>query len=154
MTGRNIKGIQPPPRPPEFGNSRAVTHGAKAELIIAPRAAELREHLRSIVPAASPADEPAIALLAMALARVERANEYLADCGLLDGDGMPRPVLKVLSTWENSAARLCDHLGLTPTSRARLGLDLARGEAVVTDRLRSVEGAADRAEARLAGGTT
>jgi hypothetical protein len=112
------------------GNTRALVHGARADLLIAPRAAELRDHLRELVPAGSPSDEPALTLLSWQLARIEQANVYLAEQGLLDGKGIPRPVLKVLSTWENSAARLCDQLGMTPTARGRLGLDLARSRAI------------------------
>jgi hypothetical protein len=94
---------------------------------LAPRAAELADDLRAIVPAVSDADEPTIRLLALVLARVEVANEWLADRGLfLDGGPEIQPVIRSLSTWENTAARLLDRLGCTPTSRAALGLDLAR----------------------------
>jgi hypothetical protein len=50
----------------------------------------------------------------------------------------------------------CDRdweLGLTPASAAKLGLDLTRAEQIAEDRLRSVEGAAARAEARINGET-
>ena len=39
--------------------------------------------------------------------------------------GDPQPVLKPLSGWENTAARLCDQLGLSPTARVRLGVTRA-----------------------------
>ena len=110
------------------GNAVAVVHGARSSLRLAPRAAELAEELAAIVPASSPSDEPTVRLLALVLARVEFANEYLAEHGLLDADGVPRPVLKMLSTWENTCARLLDRLGCTPTSRGALGLDLVRAQ--------------------------
>lgn len=121
-----LEHIQPPPRPAERGNARAVTHGASAELQLAPRVEELRAMIAELVPVGTLADEPAITLLSWQLARIERANAYLDEHGLMDRRGVPRPVLKVLSTWENSAARLCDALGLSPTSRAKLKLDEAR----------------------------
>jgi hypothetical protein len=124
-------GRRAPGWPPEVragvGNTRAVTHGAKADLLIAPRAEELRDQLRELVPAYTESDLPALTLLAWQLARCERANAYLDEVGLTNRKGIPRPVLKVLSTWENSAARLCDQLGMTPTARARLGVDHVRG---------------------------
>ena len=115
------------------GNELALRHGASALLRLAPRAGELADGLRELVPGASAADEPAIRLLALVLARIEAANGWLAEHGLFRrGGGEPQPVLRALSAWENTAARLCERLGLTPTSRAQLGLDLtrARGEAL------------------------
>jgi hypothetical protein len=117
--GKPVAGAEPE-------NDRAVKHGAKATLKLAPRVEEIRRDLADLVPVATEADLPAVTLLAWQLARIEAANSYLDEVGITDGKGKPRPVLNVLSTWENSAARLCDQLGLTPTSRARLGVDLAR----------------------------
>ena len=116
-------------QPFKKGNQVAVKHGATAALRLAPRAAEIAADLVSLVPARSDADMPTIQLLANVLARIETANEWLAEHGLFrNAKGEPQPVLKVLSTWENTASRLVDRLGLTPTSRAQLGLDLARTE--------------------------
>lgn len=110
---------------------RAMTHGASADIALAPRATELADYLRSIVPAAAESDEPTVRLLALTLARIETANEWIAEHGIFTGKaGKVQPVLKVLSTWENSAARLCDQLGLTPTARARLGVDRRKGAAL------------------------
>lgn len=100
---------------------------------LAPRAAEIADDLRAIVPASSSSDEPTIRLLALVLARVEAANNWLAEKGIFrDAKGNVQPVIKSLSTWENTAGRLLDQLGLTPTSRAKLGVHLAhvKGEAL------------------------
>lgn len=105
---------------------RTVKHGAYSSLKLAPRAGELAEDLRSIVPLGTEADSAAIAILGMTLARIERASEWLDEHGLLDEGGEPRPVLKVLSAWENTACRLLHALGCTPLSRASLGLDVAK----------------------------
>jgi Phage terminase, small subunit len=123
----------------EEGNDRALVHGATADLRLAPRVEELRTSLTEIIPAGTERDLPATTLLAWQLARIEQANTYLAENGILDGRGQPRPVLKVLSTWENSAARLCDQLGLTPTARARLGLDMSRAEPSIVRRMQEEE---------------
>jgi hypothetical protein len=118
----------PGQRPPfERGNQVGLTHGAQSMIRLAPRAAELADDLRAIVPAASVSDEPTIRLAALVLARIEAANAYLAEHGIfLDGGPEIQPVIRSLTGWENSAARLLDRLGCTPTSRAALGLDLAR----------------------------
>jgi hypothetical protein len=99
---------------------------------LAPRADEIAAGLRELVPASSPSDEPTVRLLATVLTRLELANAYLDGNGLFDARGRPRPVLQLVSRWENSAARLLDQLGMSPTSRAKLGLDVARarGEAL------------------------
>lgn len=118
--------------PFERGNVEGRTHGLYAPLSTSGRATEIADSLREVVPARAPADEAAIALLANILARVESAHAYLAERGLMDSRGTPRSLLKHLSTMENTASRLFRDLGLTPLSRAQLGLDVARarGEAL------------------------
>ena len=85
--------------------------------------------LREIVPDASPADAPTIEALALVLAQLERAHLVLAAAQDDDGD---RDELRRLAQdargWTNVALRYFEVLGLSPTSRARLGVDLARME--------------------------
>src|SRR4029078_12274629 len=76
------------------GNVVALKHGARSMVTLAPRAAELADGLRQIVPAVSKSDEPSTRLLALALARVEAANAWLDEVGLLREDGTPQGVLK------------------------------------------------------------
>lgn len=125
MTTRNLV-------PVGEGNQLAVTHGTFSALRMAPRAEAIADDLRSIVPASSASDEPTIRLLALTLAQVEAATAWVAQEGIVDKKGQPQPILRHLGTMTNTAARLCSALGLTPTSRAQLGLDLtrARGEAL------------------------
>ncbi len=109
--------------PAEVGNGRATTHGAWSERRLLPRVDELTEELRHVVPGAMAADQTAIRLLALVLARIEAATAWLDERGLFkDARGTPWPVLRNLAAWENSARSLCDALGLTVTARARLGV--------------------------------
>lgn len=113
-----------PVRPGE--SSPAVTHGCYA-LAIPSRARELADDLRALLPAHSAADDPTVALAATVLSRIEAANLWLDEYGIFaNAKGAPQPILKALSTWENTAARLLDRLGMTPTARATLGLHIAR----------------------------
>ena len=68
----------------------------------------------------------AIRLLAPTLAQVEAASAHVAQHGLVRQDGQAQPILKHLGTITNTAARLCDRLGLTPMSRAALGLAVSQ----------------------------
>jgi hypothetical protein len=120
----SLANLAPPAEP---GNELAVTHGAFATLRLDRRREELAEAIRDIVPASTTADEPTIWLVAGVLARIEAASVYIDEHGLFaNGKGEPRPILARLSAWENTAAKLLRDLGCTPTSRAALGLDLAR----------------------------
>jgi hypothetical protein len=137
-----FEGQRPPfPR----GHDLSLKHGAYG-VRLAPRAEELAAGIRELVPARSDSDEPTIRLLAMVLARIEAAHVWMGeqDLGIFrNAAGEIQPVLRALSTWENTAARLLDRLGMTPTSRAALGLDLSRtGEALrahLEERYGSVE---------------
>ena len=128
--------------PFEKGNQVARKHGGYALVGIGQRGSEIADEIRPTLPAYSPADEPVLLLLATTLARIERANaaielvdetstsplsEYLA------GDEPTlAPNLSALRNdlraWINTARRLANDLGLTPTSRARLGLDIAAAQ--------------------------
>ena len=76
----------------------------------------------------TPADSIAKELLARNLAKIDLIDKFLAEKGLflsLD-EGKPQPILKIYWLALNSAARLCEQLGLTPSARARLGLKVAQ----------------------------
>jgi len=132
-------------RPPfERGNEIATKHGSYALVGLAPRAEELAAGLREVVPVASMADETAIALLALTLARVERATaalDRLDEIGDESGSALSAytsseaqkfdRLREDLRGWLRLARTLCSDLGLTPVSRAKLGLDIARAESEV-----------------------
>ena len=129
-------------RPPfAKGNDTAVRHGARARLKLAPRAEQIAASLREVAPIASPADDATIDLLAMVLAQVERATlvlgaiqarelERVQSGGNLDPADRDdlRRLASDARSWTNTALRYFEALGLTPLSRAKLGLDVARTE--------------------------
>lgn len=117
----------------------ALSHGCYSVLRLRGRAQKIREEIAPLLPLASPADGPMVDTLAFLLAQLERASMVLGHAQLEEGEAIAdgRPVPKELRSdlsrlaadargWANSAARLADQLGLTPTSRARLGLDVVR----------------------------
>jgi hypothetical protein len=112
----------------EKGNPLAIRHGAYAVVALGPRVEELADQIRELVPAYSPSDEITIRLLCLALARLERSSDVaenvpIEELGRLRQDERG---------WTNTARRLLNDLGMTPTSRAGLGLALvqAKGEAL------------------------
>lgn len=123
----------PGQRPPfEPGNTVAVRHGAHSPSIFGTRAAQIAERVAAIVPNYNPSHAPTVELLARELARIELADEWLDQHGILDSQGRPQGILKMRSVWTNSAARLANDLALNPTAQAKLGLHVARarGEAL------------------------
>lgn len=127
-------GAPRPPAPPA-GNKRGLRHGAHAEpdpLLAAGKA----EALAAVLAAAAPvrdelgglpaADRAMVVLLAKTLCRLESVSEWLDEQGPLDRRGKPRSALRAESKLSNQAVSYLKELGLTPRSRAALGLDLAR----------------------------
>ena len=118
------------------GNQLSRTHGAYSTLATSKRAEALAGEIRATMPLYSAADEPAIRLLAVTLARVERAaaaldevDEHLGEKRLAafmaEGQERLDRLRRDLRAWIGTANRLMSELGMTPSSRARLGLDLA-----------------------------
>jgi hypothetical protein len=114
----------------------ALRHGAYSTLACGPRAAELASEIRQALPLYAPADEPSVRLLALALARVERASAALDEVDerlgsrrlaayLAEGEERLDRLRRDLRAWIGTATKLMSELGMTPSSRARLGLDVA-----------------------------
>jgi hypothetical protein len=114
--------------PFEVGNEVARRHGAQAQpWRLQARADDLAAGLRSVVPNGTAADETTIMLLAVVLVRLERANEWLEREGLFANKrGEVWPVVRLVSSWENTATKLADSLGLNPRSRAGMKVGDAR----------------------------
>ena len=121
-------------RPPDLGNSYTRKHGASATV-----AENVREAKAQAVFGALAADVPvkddgalpatdgvAVRLLADTLCRLDSIGAYLAARGWQDDEGKPRPVLDYEAKLRAHALDLCESLGMTPRSRAKLGLDLRK----------------------------
>jgi hypothetical protein len=126
-------------RPPfERRNSAATKHGAYSTLRVGPRAAELADEIREAMPLRSPADEATLRLLALALARVEAASAALDRVDqnsaselspyMIESAPQLGRLREDLRSWLSTAAKLAASLGLTPVSRAKLGLNVAMTE--------------------------
>ena len=100
------------------GNQAALRHGATTERQIRPLAAnQKRRVLRQIGLSARDLDAIArgyLDLYVRLAAKIQLADDYIEENGLLRPDGTPQPVLAVYTTWTNAArlalARLEDHL--------------------------------------------
>jgi hypothetical protein len=92
----------------------------------------------------------AVEQLALRIWRQRRAYADLSENGLVR-DGQPASVLGHLDKLEAAIQRDLDALGLTPTSRARLGLDLVRTEDALAQLIATGREIRERREAEEAG---
>lgn len=126
-----LKGIQPPPKPAEEGNLRAVKHAGYSEIVLAPLVEEMKKEILQLMAGEGlahikPVDQIAVGNLARCLARLAKFDAYLEEKGEVMEKDKINPVLKCYFTALESARRHCEALGLTPVSRARLGISLGQ----------------------------
>lgn len=118
----------PGQRPPfAVGNSVALKHGGKSVVALRPRAAELVEHIKDVMPVYTDADGMMVEILGMQLAQAERVNEIIvaADFG--------KDVAYLVKYWTslaNGAVRTMSALGMSPLARSQLGLNHLKGSAM------------------------
>lgn len=133
---RQLANLRPGAAPAPTGNARAVRHGGYAEVArerVESRVGELLAALAEDAPLRDPNGElPApdtaiVHLLATTLCRAEDVERYLTAHGYLAEDGSVRPAADLAGRLRREAADYLDALGMTPRSRAKLGLDLAHG---------------------------
>lgn len=115
-------GQRPPFRP---------THGVFSKMTLEPRAAEIASEIRAVLDeelgaATSRLDDTMVGLLATTLAQIEACVADFAQRGLIRPDGSASPLVKHIGTMLNTAGRFAAQLGMSPTSRAALGLDIVR----------------------------
>lgn len=120
------------------GNSRAMTHGlgADASKLPATAKAAARADIEAELAASAPvraadgglpvADRAIVELAASALARHRHVEAWLDAQGYFTPKGNLRPVVVQLGKIDRALTELLDRLGMTPRSRAALGVDLAR----------------------------
>jgi phage terminase small subunit len=137
-----------PAAPP--GNQRRLTHGGYAVVAAEQMEAKAREVFEALAADAPlrdaggdlpAADTLAVRLLAEVLVRLDRVAADVRDHGWKDAKtGEPRPVLELEGRLRSEALTLARELGMTPASRAKLGLDLVRTDAELEARRREVFG--------------
>lgn len=134
---RQLANLTPRPPAPESGNQRARTHGGYATVArdrLEAKVLEVFDAVASDAPLRDADgelprhDHAQVALLAECLCRLEDVSANLRDYGLFDQKtGAARPALEVERLLRREAADHLDAMGMSPRSRARLGLDVARG---------------------------
>jgi hypothetical protein len=132
---RALANLRPGPKAPP-GNRLAESHGGYSAVSAEEReerVGRVFEALGEDAPMRGPdgglprADAVAVDLLARCLVRLERVERFHRDCGWLDPKTkLPRPSVDLEGRLRREALDLAESLGMTPRSRARLGLDLGR----------------------------
>jgi phage terminase small subunit len=128
----NLRAAPSAPR----GHRRAVVHGGYANVEPLERdrkAQEIFEALAADAPMRDgagglpAADTAVVSLFARCLVQLERVEADMADHGWkLRESGDPRPVVELARRLRGEALDYAEALGMTPRSRAKLGLDLTR----------------------------
>ncbi len=132
---QQLANLDKAPRDGTPGNKNNLKHGARAQVEprrLEAKVRELYDELAVDVPLQAagggplPYDRMMLRQLAEALCRLEDVSRWIDEHGFTDRKGRVRSVLK----WEGSIRRqvveLLDRLGMSPASRARIGVDLAR----------------------------
>jgi len=128
--------------PAPAGNKRAESHGAYSAIArseLDEKAAAIYDALAGDAPVREyddtlpAADAPAVRMLADALCRLDKIGGYVERRGWQDDTGKPRPVLEYEARLRSHSLDLLKELGMTPASRAKLGVDLARGVDALKD---------------------
>jgi hypothetical protein len=134
FTPRPARGYSWEPFTP--GHTKSMQHGAYSPRKVDPLAAELVELVASDLEWVTDADRPAVWAWARAEAQAQLLGEYLAKAGEESGDGVGdldadrvKAAYALLHKAETRAASGRSALGLDPLSRARLGRDVAQGQA-------------------------
>lgn len=136
----SLANLRPAPPPPPAGNVRALKHGAGAREATLIRAGSWAERILVELEREAPLrdesgdlpahDRQVVELLASALARLEAVSAWLETRPPVDEKGRPWPAEELAGRLRREASRYLDALGMTPTSRARLGFDLTRTASV------------------------
>lgn len=141
--------------PAPGGNAFRKTHGGYATVVaerVEAKVAEVFNVLEADAPLPHPANAVVLHLLAEALCRLDDVSANLRDHGLFDAKTKePRRAIDVEAALRKEAAGYADDLGLTPRSRARLGLDVARTAISVAQALSEEDPQIRRALLREAG---
>lgn len=144
MTTPAKRGTRPPRGyswPPfENGNTAALKHGARSAELVGRRVRELMPAILDANPHLDAVrDAAGMWRYAMALARIERVSQWLAEqddpvfADLKVGE--VHAVFGRLREWERSADLAEERLAIAPLTRARLGLDTMRAKALANEKI-------------------
>jgi len=132
------------------GNLRGVRHGAFSARLLAPVVEDTLDVVESMcegTPAAGPSFAAARETLATKAARLRMVTTWLDEHGWMDRRGSIRPATRLEVQLAQSVEASLDALGLTPTSAAKLGVDLGKATSLA-DELEAARVAREAAEAR------
>lgn len=125
-----------------IGNKRAVSHGGFAAVArerLEERERQVYEALTGDLPlreadgSAPAADAVVVSMFAQSICRLEDVKDYIARRGIETSRGHMRNAVEVEGRLRREALDFAEALGLTPRSRAKLGLDLVRGGDALKD---------------------
>ena len=142
---------------PPVGPGRPAMHGGYAAVAREQLDAKAREVFAALAEDAPvrdgdgglpAADAVPVRLLAEVLCRLDSVSAFLSARGWQDDVGEVRPAVEVERRLRQEALDLSEALGMTPRSRAKLGLALAR-TATLADEIADGAQAWQRAAARL-----
>ena len=149
---------QPAPPPPE-GNVRALVHGGRARKATLVAAGSWAERIHAELEAEAPLrdadgglpahDRQLVEVLASALARLQAVTSWLDTRPAVGEQGRPWPAEDVAHRLRREIAAHLDALGMTPKSRAALGVDLVRATVSAADAAEA-QAARARLDARMA----
>ena len=110
----------------------STTHGATSVRTTDVATQLLADHLAQVLrgePQAllRPVDRPALESAVVLLRQRQRLEEWLNQHGPVDEKGNTRPALELLIKVERALLEHLRALGMTPASRAKLGVDVVRG---------------------------
>jgi hypothetical protein len=138
---RQLANLRPFPSPPA-GNVRALKHGGAAREATLLRAGSWQERIFAELEVEAPLrdrdgglpahDRQVVELCASALARLESVEGWLAMRPPLTEKGDPWPAEDMARRLRREVAGYLDSLGMTPKSRAVLGVDLVRSADLAT----------------------
>lgn len=124
-----------PPTPAPKGHQRGLKHGAHAPVPPARLDAKteaIYAELAGDAPVRGPDgelpryDRHAVLMLADCLCRLDGIREWLGPRSVVSRKGRVRSVVRHEARLRREAREWMDELGMTPRSRAKLGVDLAR----------------------------
>lgn len=135
---RQLANLRPGAAPPELGNKRALKHGAYSAVAVPTLEAKVLAVFEAIAAdgerVLTASDAPLVRLAAEVMCRLDSMGAWLAANGWLDAKGKPRTgILDLERRLRAEAADHLDALGASPRSRAKLGLDVARGAVAAMD---------------------